>query len=364
MPAYYNLKEITMRNLVIKAAVLSALSIASTQVLAAPNFVVLTGSGTSAYTECNNTGDFGSGNSVEPRDPSSNRTCATFPNNGTTDAAKNPAVGTAVATAYGSISTTPVVGFSLAASTTRSIVMNNTATGGVDKAMGTLIDLVWKDSAGTSCIYGVRVSLSNTPISGTNYWEANDIARAGFANFTVGGSSLTAAGALSIAYWRTFITDEVTFRAGRTYSAVQHHFATGGFLPAGAALPPVSPVPSAAPQRAIVGVASTTGTVSPWLGYSASTTQAAPVDNNWVDFTTDVNFKDPDGSTYPDSSMNYIRVNKTAGGASGCPATSPTGAYLSTANAIRIRSTGQENQSLIEVAVSGYAPSGASAANP
>ena len=150
-----------MKNTVIQAAVAGALSLAAIQAIAAPGFIEIpaTGFGASAYTTCNNTGDFGSGTSLEPKDVTSTRTCATFPNNGTTDALKNPAVGTAVTTPYGTLTTTPLAGFTLAASATTPVTMNNSATGNVAKTVATVTDYVWKDAAGTSCIYGTRVHM-------------------------------------------------------------------------------------------------------------------------------------------------------------------------------------------------------------
>ncbi|MCX7186973.1 MAG: hypothetical protein NTW57_06940 [Methylophilales bacterium] len=357
-----------MKNVKLNLAVLGAFSALSMQAFAAPGFVNVPGVGfaTSAYTTCNDTGDFGSGASVEPKTQAgATRICATFPNNGATDALKNSTG--VITTPYGATTTTPVVGFTLARDITTAVVMNNTATGGVNKTVANIQNQVWKDAAGTSCIYATRVHMNSAPLANGENWELNDVAYGGFSAFTVAGLP-TAAGALSVAYWRTGISDEVTFRAGRTFSAVQHHSATAvapatPILPAGATLPPKTPALPAGlvGQRAIVGVASTLGTVSPWLGYSAATTQSAPVDANWVDFTTDNNFLDPDGSTFPDSSMNYIRVNKTAAGVSGCPSGAVAANWSQANNAIRLRSTGQENQTLIEVAAKGFVPGGSSA---
>ena len=84
--------------------------------------------------------------------------------------------------------------------------------------------------------------------------------------------------------------------------------------------------------------------------------QQAQVNSNWVDFTVDSTFNDPDSASLnPLSPMNYIQA----------PCNSDSAATINAtwvkAGAIRLRQTVQENQTggLKEISISGYAPPGA-----
>jgi len=68
------------------------------------------------------------------------------------------------------------------------------------------------------------------------------------------------------------------------------------------------------------------------------------VHDNWVNFTTDVNAKDPDGATRMMSSMLYIKTT--------CSDYAP----VEVENAIRLRTTGQNGQQKLEISVPGLAP--------
>lgn len=231
--------------------------------------------GTSAYVTCNLTGDFGSLESTPP----------TFSPNG----------GLNNTCAIANI-TPPLTGYNQTASTSRNIVINN-------RTIGSVTDRVWR--SGTSCIYGAKIRLDNVDydpaIAGIQYFEVNDILRAGFRN----------RGPVSAAY--NFVTtgpsqsDEVLFRAGLTYTSVVHQ-----------------PGDSAQPL-----------------------TSVAPISNNWVDFTSDVNFMDPDGSSMRDSSWMLVK--------SSCTTASPT----SLNGALRLRQKGQEGQPDLEISIPGYVPAGA-----
>lgn len=276
----------------VKTAMFAALSAVAGQSLATgfvnlPATGIAVPGGTSAYATCNTTGDFGSNpNGSTPPTPAANNTCAIFRAN--TD-------------------TPPAAGFILRARLTRNITMNNVYTNNTNVVVGTVIDEVWRN--GTQCIYGAKIRLNNVDYDrrsvspGPQFFEINDIVRAGFRN----------RGPVSIAYHFTAppaASDDVLYRAGLTATSVVNE-----------------PGDPAQPLTSI-----------------------APISNNWVDFTTDVNFFDPDGSSVRDSSFLFVR--------SGCTTATPT----SLTGALRFRQMGQEGQPLIEVAVPGYAPAGATTA--
>ncbi len=222
--------------------------------------------GTSAYTLCNTTGNFGQGTSIAPT-PAANNTCAIFQNN------------------------PPLAGFSLIASTgnsPRNVSLNGAVVARVD-------DRVWRNSTNTRCIYGARVRL--TPQSGD--FEVNDVVRAGVRNRAP----------VSIAYFYNAAADEVLFRAGLTRTSAD--------------TPPN-------PARPLTSV--------------------APISTNWVDFTSDLNRNDPDGSNKPDSPWLFIQ--------SACTAAAP----ITLQGAILIRQTGQEGQPPVTLSIPGYAPAGANTA--
>lgn len=216
--------------------------------------------GTSAYTLCNTTGNFGQGISIAPT-PAANNTCAIFQNN------------------------PPLAGFSQIANTTRPVSLNGAVVANVN-------DRVWRNSTNTRCIYGTRVRL--TPQSGD--FEVNDVVRAGVRNRAP----------VSIAYFYNAAADEVLFRAGLTRTSAD--------------TPPN-------PARPLTSV--------------------APISTNWVDFTSDLNRNDPDGSNKPDSPWLYIQ--------SACTAAAP----ITLQGAILIRQSGQEGQPPITLSIPGYAPAGA-----
>jgi hypothetical protein len=192
----------------------------------------------------------------------------------------------------------PLTGYSQVVSTVRNIVINNVA-------IGTVTDRVFRNAAATSCIYAAKIRLNgvdyNPSQAGAQYYEVNDFQRAGFRN----------RGPIAAAY--NFVTrggsqsDEVLYRVGLTKTAVVHQ-------PGGAAQP---------------------------------LTSVAPISTNWVDFTSDVNFMDPDGSSMRDSPWFYVK--------SGCTSAAPT----AVTGALRFRQMGQEGQPNLEISVPGYAPAGA-----
>ena len=304
-----------MSNLTLKSAIIGALGLASAQVMAT-GFEVLpttglnssggtTGTKVTAYRTCNTTGDFGSTSSTAPTAGANNK-CAVFP--------ANPFVAPA-----------PYNTYSLVASNNQNVNMPAPYAGS-NPLVANVTDAVFRNAAGTECVYAVFVHMYDNPLAPGNggeeeepgepaNWELNDIARGGFAD----------KGTVDVAYYYTAITDEVVFRAGRTHTAVRHRASGSGDI----ALPVF------------------TGTGVPAASTPITNVQKAALSANWVNFTTDVNAEDPDGTTFPDTSVMYVH--------SGCTSATPT---LFT-DAIRLRSTGQEDQTQIEVKIPGYAPAGA-----
>ena len=312
-----------MENFKVKLAVIGVFGF----ITAAPTqaaFIGLPASGaSSAYVDCNTTGNFGSGTSTKPP----------------TDACVVTQSGTGAPDPTGAGS-----GFTLVTSggvKTRSIVVNNTYTGGVNKTIGSVQDWLWRDSAGTSCIYGTKVTLTLSASSdynaatGTQYFEVNDIARGGFL-----GKNLT------VAYSYPGSPSEVVFRVGRAYTSVQHR-ATGY---------------TSLPATGLGSTPSING-LDAWPGTASSTQQLADWHGNWVNFTTDANARDDDGSTTAASSWVYVKADS-------CPALNASGQPVDTADAIRLRQTFQEqstdgsnvaDQRFIEISLPGFAPASSTA---
>jgi len=320
-----------MKNIKLKLAVISALSLLSAQSQAA--FQSLPASGDpSPYINCNTTGNFGSGNSTKPATTSTSECHVP-------QSASNPPDPTGEGSGYTTY---------LGSTKVRTIVVNNTYTGGVNKTIGSLTDYVWRNSGGTSCIYGTKVTMTLTDYNaatGAQYFEVNDIARGGFAGKT-----------LKVAYTYPGSPSEVVFRAGQTFQSVQHR--GSGSTPGTGYL--------ALPTNLGVGTGASIVGVDAWSTPIATPTgaqQSAYWNDNWVDFTTDANARDDDGSTTAASSWVFVKAD-------GCPALSGS-VPADTAGAIRLRQTFQEqstdganpavDQRFIEISLPGFAPSGGSA---
>ncbi|MGJ8620933.1 MAG: hypothetical protein ACSHWN_11430 [Methylophilaceae bacterium] len=326
-----------MKQITLKLAVISALSMSSAHVMAdwvtlsPTGYAVAAGynysgspAGTTAYTICNPTGDFGS----SPTTDAVNTADACYVV--TTNEAFSPD------STYTGAARFPI------ASANRPIIVNNTYTGGVNKTIGNMQEYVWRKSTGGGnfeCIYGAKITMISAasadylPVAGTQYFESNDFARGGF-----GGS------AVDIGYWRASSTASNVYRAGYTYSAVQHR--ASSVVPEFAELPLTTP----AFTGSINGVDSWPQSTVP-----AAAQQSASINTNWIDFTSDVNVLDDDGSSKAASSMFYIRT----------ACTSATPAAL--ANSVRVRQTfqelngdGTEENRFIEATLSGFAPAGGS----
>lgn len=297
-----------MHDLSLKLAVISALGLASLNSHAV-GFVSLptTGfsvvGGSSAYTICNPTGNFGSSFSINPTSTANNN-CAVFP---------------------GTEASPPENGFSIIASAARPAVMNNSYTGFTDKTVATVTEYVWRKQTGTSyeCIYGSKIVLNssdyNSSIAGTQSFEVNDLARGGFSGLPV-----------SIAYASISNTAQPVFRAGRSYTAVQHR--ATGYL--------AQPLTGLSSAPSINGLDTSFGTAT-------ALQQLADIDANWVDFTTHATFIDSSGVTSAASPLMYVKTT--------CSAAAPSTNVHD--EAIRIRQTSQEaGTPFIEIKVRGFVP--------
>ncbi|MCX7190557.1 MAG: hypothetical protein NTU92_09370 [Methylotenera sp.] len=262
-----------------------------------------------------------------------------------------------------SILQSPETGFTLAGSNSGDILMNNALTNNVAIKIGTYQSVVFRNAAKTECIYGTQHGLLNVdyytaaavaPLNsaGTQTFEVNGIALGGFA----------ASGTVSISYANIQANSETVYRAGRTFTSVQHRaLDTSAGAPIGGNTPapgyynlPVTP--------AIPGIlASITGTNAAALSSPTQAQQSANLDPNWVEFTTDVNSLDPDGSSAANSPTVYVKA--------ACNATTP----VATDNAVRLRLTWQEQtiapstypQAFVEVRYKGFMPpSGAATPAP
>lgn len=309
-----------MKNLKLAIAVTSALTaLASNNVMAdwtnLPTAGVSVGGGTSPYILCNPTGNFGSGSgpNAPVRPTSITDACAVLPSN---DAFPPDSTFTGA-------SRIPVV------NNTTPIIMNNSFTNSTNVQIGTLREYVWRNASSNICIYGMKVNLTNTDynlnVPLTQTFEVNDMARRGWSGKTV-----------DVAYSTVATVSSPTYRIGRTFTAVQHRPETGYVAQ-----------PLTGSSLAINGV-------NVWptpAGRPTAAEQQANVDADWVDYTTDANFLDDDGSTSSASGMQYVR-------------TACSSATFTTANdAIRLRQTFQElsgdgvtDNPFIEVEVFGVLP--------
>ncbi|CAG0996283.1 hypothetical protein MTYP_02576 [Methylophilaceae bacterium] len=305
-----------MKHLTLKLAVLGTLGIVSAQSMATGLVAIPdTGFGSSAYTLCNTTGNFGSSIPTQPT-TLANNTCAVFPANE---------------------ATAPVTGFTFVTSAVRPVTINNTYTNFTNKTVGNVTEYVWRNAAQTECIYGakfVALNVDYNPIeSGSQYFEVNDIARGGF------GSS----GTVNAGYYTQAANASPIYRIGRTFTSVQHRAykydtAANKLL--------VGTNYEALPGFGFSGAIN--GEDSPIDATTAASTiaanQTADVDAGWIDFTLDSGYLDDDGGTNVNSAMTYVQA--------ACTAAAPT----ATAGNIRLRQTAQEFANFIEASVSGFAP--------
>lgn len=299
-----------MKNLTIRASVLAALAFSAPQALAA--FVTLPTSGTTAYVQCRTTGNFGSvTDNVYP--PAGDSACVA-PNG----------VGVGLAP-----TSSPETGFTVQSSNTGAITA-------FAETLGTLNEVVFRNSGTGTCIYEKQVVMSNTGThdynpsrAGVNRMEVNDYAFGGYT------------GAASAAYAKANAGYSSVFRIGRTFTSVQMQAQAGapGNVAAGYL---VLPTAGGTVGTEINGVGQT---LTP-PGSPTAAQQQAPFSANWVDFTTDVTAAlDEDGTTNPASPNMYIKQ----------ACASATTSVV--ANSMKLRQTGQETQPWVTVTVSSRAPS-------
>ncbi|CAG0996177.1 hypothetical protein MTYP_02570 [Methylophilaceae bacterium] len=263
--------------------------------------------GTSAYTLCNPTGNFGVGLVIKAK-PGANDQCAVFPANEIAS---------------------PLPGFKPLTVGVQRIVMNNALTGGRDVSVGNVTEFVWRNAEKTECIYGVKVMTTpnsnadyNAALPGKQYFKVNDLARGGFSGLPV-----------EVAYSSIPAVAKPLYRVGRTFTSVQYRGTAKAPAPGYLAQPPSTPAYS----LAINGIDSEA------LSIPLQAQQSASPDDNWVNFTTYITAFDEDGSTSTASGMFYVK--------SACSAELP--AVLP--DAIRLRQTVAP---FIELGVPGFVPPG------
>jgi len=342
-----------MRNLALRAAVLSTLghiaagTIGLTAMPASADWVSLPTTaftistpsanqptGSTAYLRCNTTGNYGSAVTTTPTTTAD--ACHLVPPSGNRNNSPQASISTELATRIAPL------------------VINNSYTSGTNITVGQIEERVWGNGSSidssSTCIYGLRLSLYedvdyNLTEPGTQTIEFNGFARGGF------GSKTVHAG-----YYYSSATDEAVFRVGRAFTSVQVRadLADDEVLATGYVHRPlISPAP--ATGTAVNGVSTYTDPLAtPTAGQ-----QTAALRTNWVEFSTDNNADDDDGTSKPDSSQMYVRVTGSGAGTttSGCPAKSGGSAAL-TSNAYRFRQVGQEEAPLFEFTMSGYVPNG------
>ena len=257
---------------------------------------------TSAYALCNDTGPFSSVNPGKSRKPSktAHHTCAVFPANEMA---------------------APEAGYSLVTHAVREAIANNEYTGGADKKIATVTEYVWRNAAQTECIYGARIIAVlgkdadyDAKQAGIQYFEIDDFVRGGFAGLPV-----------EAAYSTHAAQAQPVYRIGRTFTSVQYRKG-GGYAK--------QPLTKPASEQALNG-ADLEADQAP-----TAAQQSASLNDNWVDFTTNVRLP-----RHPASAMFYVKTT--------CTAEVPK----TVLGAIRLRQT---SAPFIEVSVPGFVPPGGS----
>jgi hypothetical protein len=335
-----------MKNVKLRLAVIGVLGLVSSQVLAAGALSPLVAAPAgSAYINCYNTGR------VIPVMPATTTALLARTNFGT-NAIGAGAVAACAITGLANESTPPLAGYTLVVSASRPIPK---VTGGVttpaSSTIGSVLDVVWRNAAKTSCIFGTRVSLTNVDhdsvLAGTQLFEVNDIARGGYSG----------SGTVNVGYFIQAANASPVYRAGRSFTSVQHRaYKYAGTLSEkqnnGTGYLDLPTIGGLSTLN-INGVNSPiTGAVVATIG-GVATLQDAQINSNWVDFTTDAVFTDDDGATNPVSSMTYVEAACNADSVATINAT-----WVKT-GAISLRQSAQENTTFKEISISGYAPPGA-----
>lgn len=251
------------------------------------------GNAQSAYVLCNPTGEYGLSISEKPDKANNNACAASNPN-----LLMNP-------------TNAPLDGFRLVGMMVSDIEMPKSEVG-ERPDMAVLTDAIWRNKENTECILGTHLQMKDAPMSNGQYWEVNDIVRGGFAGKEISVAYFYKKPAAEIGG-----STEVLFRAGRTFTSVKTSLGDKK-------LPSVENAPA--------------------VDTAVSEINAAAFSDNWVDFTTDLSFKDVDGVTREHSSIFYTKY--------ACDAHDP----VPQAGAIRLRTTGQSGQKPREIVVSGLVP--------
>lgn len=162
--------------LTIKLAVLGAFSLLATESFAAGSLCALSTSPSgSAYIDAYN-----SGRVIPPLAGPATTALNARMNFGTTT--DGGSAGNCEITGLANDSTTPVTGYTLVVSASRTVP---TTTGGSGN-IGTVTDRIWRNAAGTMCIFGTKFTAANadhdSTTAGTQYFEVNDIARGGYSS--------------------------------------------------------------------------------------------------------------------------------------------------------------------------------------
>jgi hypothetical protein len=248
----------------------------------------------SAYILCNQTGEFG----LKPHYANSSDSQACLVVND--KLSESPMNG-------------PLDGFSMVGMISRAVNLPAPYVSTTEE-FATLTDTVWHNGNTNECIYGTHVLMKDQVLANGQRWEINDIVRGGFSGRPV-----------SIAYFMKPVASNEYEIAGALYRA----------------------------GRTDISIPYIKGYGLPALSETSSKTsnirhQLATVNDNWVDFTIDINFDDPDGVTHKKTPMLYIKTS--------CEQREPE----EKDGAIRLRTTGQNGQTLFEIDVPGLVPAGAS----
>lgn len=168
---------------------------------------------------------------------------------------------------------------------------------------------------------------------GTQYIEFNDFVRGGFS-----GRSTDAG---YYRYTSAPVADGVVYRIGHTNDSVQHRAdqADPALVAAGYIDRPLT-----IPTPAHSGINGVEAYTTP-LAVPSAAEQAAVLDADKIDFTTDMNFLDDDGGNSRNSSYLYVK------------STCSSSAATTAAGALSFRQTAQEDgASWITINVTGYVP--------
>lgn len=183
---------------------------------------------------------------------------------------------------------------------------------GADNIVARLSEAIWRNQENTECILATHIEMLDAPLFNGQYFEINDIAHAGFSKRKIAIAYFYKPHSLEVGG-----NTEVLFRAGRTFTSVSTEVDHKD-------LPSLTNIAAAN------------------IAFSFNNT--AKNSENWVDFTTDLSFKDVDETTRAISSILYIKYD--------CDARDP----ISKSDAIRLRSVGKNKYESFELSIPGLIP--------